>query len=611
MKHEKSPELKEKIAILPDTPGVYTYYDKNGKVIYVGKAKNLKRRVSSYFNRHHDCLRTNLLVANIADMSYIVVPTEQDALNLENSMIKEYQPHYNVLLKDDKSYPWIVVTNELYPRVFMTRQHIKDGSKYYGPYTNVGVAHTVLKLIQQLYPIRTCRLPITQDYINKGKGRLCLNYHIKRCRGCCTGEISPDIYRGYIDRVKQILRGDTQELMNFLKSEMQRYAESLRFEEAQELKEQYDIIANYQSRSVIVSQTIDEIDVFGVDEQADDDKDVYINYMHVHRGAVVKSVTLRYKRRLDETRAELLAYAVDEIKSTLGVTFNEVIVPEMPEVEMADITFTIPRRGDKAKLLEVSQRNARQKRIDDLKHLEKRDPEARVDKLMDRMKSDFRMNVEPRHIECFDNSNIQGSNPVASCVVFRNGKPSKKDYRHFKIKTVEGPDDFASMKEVLTRRYSRLMAESPEDLPQLIVVDGGKGQLSAAVEALDEIGLHGTIAVVGIAKRLEEIYFPGDSLPLYISKTSESLKVVQHLRDEAHRFGITFHRDLRSKGQIRSELDDIKGIGPKTAATLIRHFKSVKRIRESSVQEIAAVVGMAKAKLVAQGLNPQGSDKSD
>ena len=610
-KHDKSPQLKEKIAILPDTPGVYTYYDRNGTVIYVGKAKNLKRRVSSYFNRTHDCLRTNLLVAAIADMSYIVVPTEQDALNLENSMIKEYQPRYNVLLKDDKSYPWIVVTNELYPRVFITRQHIKDGSKYYGPYTNVSVAHTIIRLLSQLYPIRTCRLPITQDYINKGKGRLCLNYHIKRCKGCCTGLVSPERYREDIDKVKQILRGETGELMEYLKSEMQRLAAELRFEEAQELKQQYDLLGNYRSKSVIVSQTIDEIDVFGIDDEGTANKDVYINYMHVRKGAVVRSVTLRYKRRLDEGVPQMLSYAINEIATTLGVTYDEVVVAEMPEVEMPDITFTIPRRGDKAKLLEVSQRNARQARVDDLKHLERHDPEARVDALMERMKTDFRLTVQPRHIECFDNSNIQGTNPVASCVVFRNGKPSKKDYRHFKIKTVVGADDFASMKEVLTRRYTRLMAEAPDDLPQLIVVDGGKGQLSAAVEALDEIGLRGTIAVVGIAKRLEEIYFPGDSLPLYIAKTSESLRVVQHLRDEAHRFGITFHRDLRSKGQVRSQLDDIKGIGPKTAEALLKHFKSVKRLREAPLDEVVQVVGPAKAKLVKDALTTPSQESEE
>jgi excinuclease ABC subunit C len=599
--HEKSAELTEKIAILPSTPGVYTYYDSSGKIIYVGKAKNLKRRVSSYFNRVHDSVKTNLLVRAIADMSYVVVPTEADALNLENSMIKEYKPRYNVLLKDDKSYPWIVVTNEHYPRVFMTRQHIKDGSKYFGPYTNVSVARTVLNLIADLYPLRTCRHAITPDYIAKGKGHLCLNYHIKKCRGCCTGLISIDEYKTYIDRVRQILRGETGELLDYLKQEMQTLAAEMRFEEAQELKNKYDIISGYQAKSVIVSQTVDELDVFGIDD--DDETDVYINYMHVRRGAVVRSLTLKYKRRLDESRAELLSYAIDEIHSNLSASFGEVLVEELPAVEMPTISFTVPQRGDKAKLLEVSKRNARQAKIDDLKHMERHDPDARADKTLERMKSDFRLTELPRHIECFDNSNIQGTNPVASCVVFRNAKPSKKDYRHFKIKTVEGPDDFASMKEVLTRRYTRLMTEAPDDLPQLIVVDGGKGQLSAAVEALDEIGLRGTIAVVGIAKRLEEIYFPGDSYPLYISKTSESLRVVQHLRDEAHRFGITFHRDLRSKGQVKSELDTIKGIGPKTASTLLRHFKSVKRVREASLQEVAAVVGMAKAKTVKNGLS--------
>ena len=597
-KHEKSQELKEKIAFLPDTPGVYTYYDASGKIIYVGKAKNLKRRVSSYFNRTHDSLRTNLLVKAIADMNYIVVPTEQDALNLENSMIKEHQPRYNVLLKDDKSYPWICVTNEMYPRVFLTRHHVKDGSKYYGPYTNVSVAKNVLQLIHELYAIRTCRLPITPDYLAKNKGRLCLKYHIKKCSGCCVGLISEEEYAKQIEQIKQILRGDTHILMEHLKSEMERLSADLRFEEAYEVKQRYDLLANYRSRSVIVSQTIDELDVFGIE---DDDRDVYINYMHIRRGAVVRSVTLRYKRRLEETQAELLALAMDEIRTTLNVKYDEVVVAEAPEVEMSDVTFTVPHRGDKAKLLEVSQRNARQARIEDLKHLEKHNPEERTEQILKRMQSDFRLPELPRHIECFDNSNIQGSNPVASCVVFRNAKPSKKDYRHFKIKTVEGPDDFASMREVLTRRYTRMMQEG-EELPQLIVVDGGKGQLSAAVDALDAIGLRGVISVVGIAKRLEEIYFPGDSVPLYISKTSESLRVIQHLRDEAHRFGITFHRDLRSKGQINSELNNIKGIGPATATTLLRHFKSVARIKAATLQEVATIIGPAKARIVKSAL---------
>lgn len=595
-RYNKSAELMEQVAILPDLPGVYTYYDKDGTIIYVGKAKNLKRRVSSYFNREHDSLRTRLLVRAIQRMNYIVVATENDALNLENSMIKENQPRYNVLLKDDKTYPWIVVTNELFPRVFVTRTHIKDGSKYYGPYTNVGVARAMIRLISEIYPIRTCRLPITQDYIAKGRGRLCLNYHIKRCRGCCTGLVSADEYRADIERVKQILRGETGEVMQYLRDEMERLSGELRFEEAQELKKQYDLIAGYRSKSVIVSQTIDELDVFSYDD--DGGRDVYINYMHVRGGAVVRSLTLRYARRLDETPAELLSYALDEVRTTLGAEYREVIVPVLPAVEIPGVTFTIPQRGDKAKLLDVSARNAHQGRADDLKHLEWRDPDARVEKTLERMRDDFRLTELPRHIECFDNSNIQGTNPVASCVVFRNAKPSKKDYRHFKIKTVVGADDFASMREVLTRRYTRMMAEAPDDLPQLIVVDGGKGQLSAAVEALDSIGLRGTIAVVGIAKRLEEIYFPGDSIPLYISKTSESLRVVQHLRDEAHRFGITFHRDLRSKAQIHSELDNIKGIGPRTASILLNHYKSLRRVREASLQDLATVVGPAKARLL-------------
>lgn len=603
---KKSEELKEKISILPDTPGVYMYFDAEGTVIYVGKAKNLKRRVSSYFNRTHDRLRTNLLVRAIADMKYIVVPTEQDALNLESSMIKEYQPRYNVLLKDDKSYPWICVTNELYPRVFMTHNKLKNGAKYFGPYTNSAMARTVIGLLGELFPIRTCRVPITPESVERGKGRLCLEYHMKRCKGCCRGMISPEEYRTYIDRIMQILRGDTQQLMDYLRSEMERLSEQLRFEEAQELKEQYKLVERYRAKSVIVSQTIEDIDVFGIE---DDDRDVYVNYMHVRCGAVVKSVTLQYKRRLDETTEEMLVYAMQEIKESLDVTYDEVIVPVIPDVEMPGVKFIVPQRGDKAKLLEVSTRNARQRKIDTLKQMEKSNPEKRLERTLERMKSDFRLTELPRHIECFDNSNTQGTNPVASCVVFRNAKPCKRDYRHFNIKTVEGPDDFASMKEVLTRRYTRLMQEG-EGLPQLIVVDGGKGQLSSAVEALEEIGLRGKIAVVGIAKRLEEIYFPGDSVPLYIDKNSESLRVVQQLRDEAHRFGITHHRNRRSKSQLVSELDGIKGIGEVTAATLIKHFKSVKRIREATLDAIAEVVGPAKARIVHDGLHRPAGEQS-
>ena len=591
--------LKEKIAVLPDTPGVYTYYNSEGTVIYVGKAKNLKRRVSSYFNRVHESVRTTLLVRAIADMSYIVVPTEQDALNLENSMIKEFQPRYNVLLKDDKSYPWICVTGEHYPRVFMTRHHIKDGSKYFGPYTDTAVARTVLSLIKELYPIRTCRTMITPEYIAKGKGRLCLEYHIKRCRGCCVGEISIEDYNAYIDRVRQILRGEISELMDYLRDEMMRLASELRFEEAQALKEKYQLIERYRAKSVIVSQTVGNIDVFGVD---DDDRDVYINYMRVRNGVVVRSLTLQYRRRLEESVAQILAYAMDEIKQRLSVDYKEVVVETVPDIELPGVTFTIPHRGDKAQLLSMSVRNARQRKIDALKQMEKKSPEQRLDRLMERMKNDLRLTEFPRHIECFDNSNIQGTNPVSACVVFRNGKPSKRDYRHFLIKTVEGPNDFASMKEVLTRRYLRLLQEGQE-LPQLIVVDGGKGQLSAAVEVLDELGLRGKIAIIGIAERLEEIYFPGDSVPLYIDKNSETLKVIQHMRDEAHRFGITHHRNRRSKSQVVSQLDSIKGVGEKTRTALLRHFKSVKRIREASIDEIATITGPLLAATIHQSLN--------
>ena len=592
-------KLKEKISILPDTPGCYMYLDASGTVIYVGKAVNLKRRVSSYFNRHHDSVRTNILVRNIADMRYIVVPTEQDALNLENSLIKEYKPRYNVLLKDDKSYPWIVVTKEHFPRVFLTRERIKDGSKYFGPYTNAGVAKAVLNLIRELYPVRTCRHAITPEYIAKGKGRLCLEYHLKNCMGCCIGKIQESAYAEMINHVKQILRGETQELLDYLRNEMTNLSQQLRFEEAQMLKEKYQLIERYQSKSVIVSQTLDDIDIFGYD---DDTSDVFINYMHVRCGAIVRSVTLEYKRRLDETIPQLLSYAMAEISQRFSTVYDEVLVATMPETEIPGTTYTIPQRGDRKKLLEVSEHNARQYKADTLKMMEKHNPEQRVQRTLERMKSDFRLSELPVHIECFDNSNIQGTNPVASCVVFRNAKPAKRDYRHFNIKTVVGPDDFASMKEVLTRRYTRLMEEG-EDLPQLIVVDGGKGQLSAAVEALDDMGLRGTIAVVGIAKRLEEIYFPGDSVPLYIDKNSESLRIVQQLRDEAHRFGITHHRDKRSKSQTTSELDNIKGVGAKTRETLLQHFKSVKRLKMATIDDISALIGTARAKTVYNALH--------
>lgn len=593
--------MHEKISLMPSTPGVYTYYDSEGKVIYVGKAINLKRRVSSYFNRTHESTRTNLLVRAIADVSYIVVPTEQDALNLENSMIKEYQPRYNVLLKDDKSYPWIVVTGEYFPRVFMTRERLKDGSKYFGPYTDTASAKAVLKLIHELYPIRNCRHSITPEYLMRGKGKLCLEYHMKKCEGCCVGKANHDQYIAAIDRIKLILRGETGSLLQYLKTEMDRLASLMKFEEAYELKKKFDLIERYQAKSVIISQILDQIDVFGISDTGD--KDVYINYMHVRRGAVVRSLTLHYTRSLSEPTSTLLAYAINEIQQRFQPNFDEVIVEEIPETDFPDIKFTIPQRGDRAKLLEVSKQNAAQSRADATARAEKLNPEQRTMRVLTRIKQDFRLPELPRHIECFDNSNIQGTNPVASCVVFRNAKPAKKEYRHFCIQTVEGPDDFASMKEILTRRYTRLLREAPEDLPQLIVVDGGKGQLSAAVEAIESIGLRGEIPIVGIAKRLEEIYFPGDSVPLYIDKNSETLRVIQHLRDEAHRFGITFHRNRRSKSQTTSILDKINGIGDKTKQLLLKEFRSVARIKKAELQQLIDLIGPAKAQILHKALH--------
>lgn len=589
--------LREKILSLPEKPGVYMYINKKGEVIYVGKAKRLKRRVTSYFNRIHDSNRTNLMVRSIVDMRFIVVATEEDALHLENAMIKEYQPKYNVLLKDDKSYPWIVVTNELYPRVFMTREKSFPG-KYYGPYSNVQAAKLVLQLIREVYPLRSCRHTLEEKSIARGKYRLCLDYHLGKCGGVCRGLMSPEDYGFYIGRVKQILNGETVTLENILLSEMNELSENWKFEEAQAVKEKYEVVKKYNNKSVIARTDALDADVFAY---ADNGSTAVICYMHLKKGAVVKSLNLEFKRKLNETPEELLSLAIAEIRDRLDMQFHDVLVPFLPDVEFQGVNFIVPKKGDKLKVLDVGVKNATQYLSDKEKQLEKLDPERSVAELMEQMKRDFRLEEQPRHIECFDNSNIQGTNPVASCVVFRDGKPSKKDYRHFIIKTVEGPDDFASMKEVLHRRYTRMMAEG-EDLPQMVVVDGGKGQLSAAVEAFNEMGIRGQVALVGIAKRLEEIYFPGDSLPLYIDKKSRSLRVIQALRDEAHRFGITHHRNRRSKSQTVSKLDSIKGIGPATAQTLMRHFKSLKRIKEAEPQEVEALIGKAKAAILLEAL---------
>ena len=598
-------DLKLKLSLLPEEPGVYRYRNREGVIIYVGKAKNLKRRVNSYFNREHSSVRTTMLVRNIADLEYTVVNTEEEALDLENALIKEYQPRYNVLLKDDKSYPWICVSGGLYPRVYITRDARARGDRFYGPYPKAEVAKVLIDTIRQIYPLRTCRLNVSRETIEAGKHRLCLQYHIHRCEGCCHGLVSPEQYGGYISEIRQILNGDTHQLMDLLMAQMQQLASELRFEEAEVLKHRYKLLEHVRRRSVIVSPTIHNIDVFGL---LRDEDSVHINFMHMRGGAVVQSLTLEYRLSTrDESDAEMMSMAVAEVHQRFAETYqadhvSEALVNVLPDVEFTGLAFTIPQRGDKKKLLDIAVKNAIQHRNDRLKMMEKLNPEQRTTRTLTTMQRDLRMTVLPRHVECFDNSNISGSSPVASCVVFRNAKPSKKEYRHFNIKTVDGADDFASMREVVTRRYSRL-AQEGEELPQLLIVDGGKGQVTAAIEALDAIGLHGQMTVVGIAKRLNEVYFPGDSIPLYIDKNSETLHVIQRLRDEAHRFAITFHRKQRSKGQVHSALDDVPGIGPATRTALLKHFKSLKRIREASEQDLAAVIGPAKAKAVAGALS--------
>ena len=599
-------ELKIKISLLPSSPGVYQYLNKEGTVIYVGKAKNLKRRVSSYFNRVHPVVRTNLLVRNIWDLKYIVVNSEEEALDLENNLIKEYKPRYNVLLKDDKSYPWICVTKDLFPRVFLTREKHTKGAKYFGPYPKTEVAHALVDTIRRLYPIRTCRHALTQENVESGKYKLCLQYHIKNCEGCCQGFVSHETYSKYIDDIIKILNGDTKLVSDFLMQEMMARAEELKFEEAELLKRKYQLLENYRAKSVIVNPTIHNVDVFSI---VRDEGAAYVNFMHVRNGAIVQSLTVEYKFQdaaSDETAEEILSTAVRDMRERFSDTYKhdkvkEILVNIVPDFEIEGIDYVVPQRGDKRKLVSISLKNAEQYRTEKLKMMEKLNPEQRATRTLSTMMKDLHLSELPRHIECFDNSSISGTNAVASCVVFKNAKPSKKDYRHFNIKEAAGNDDYAQMREVIERRYSRLLNEGAE-LPQLLVVDGGKGQLNAAVEVLDELGLRGKIATIGIAKRLDEIYFPGDSVPLYIDKNSETLRVIQRLRDEAHRFGITHHRNKRSKSQVRSALDDIKGIGSKTRTLLLKHFKSVKRIKEASEEEISMVVGAAKARVIIAAL---------
>ena len=590
------------------------YFNAQGTVIYVGKAKRLKRRVSSYFNRVHPVVRTNMLVRHIHDLKYIVVNTEEEALDLENSLIKTHQPHYNVLLKDDKSYPWICVSKELFPRVYLTREKVHKQARFFGPYPKPEVAWALLDTLKQMYPLRSCRHALTPQAIESKKIRLCLKYHIRTCCGPCQGYITPQEYAKYIDEITHILNGETRQVSTYLREEMERYASQLKFEEAEAVKRKYLLLENYRAKSVIVSPTITNIDIYSLIR---DDAAAYVNYMHVREGSVVQSMTLEYKfvdTDTGETDSELISTAIHEFRQRFADVnrtdrVREALVNVVPEFPPEGIEFVVPQRGDKRKLLAISLKNAEQYRTEKLKMMEKLNPEQRAMRTLTTIQKDLHLPELPRHIECFDNSNISGAHPVAACVVFRNAKPSKKEYRHFNIKTVEGPDDYASMREVLTRRYSRLLSEGA-DLPQLVVLDGGKGQLSAGIEVLDSLGLRHQIAMIGIAKSLNEIYFPGDSLPLYIDKNSETLKVVQRLRDEAHRFGIAHHRNKRSKGQVASALDSITGVGEKTKQLLLRYFKSVKRIKEASEEQLAQVVGPAKAKLVFNALNIKPIDKN-
>jgi excinuclease ABC subunit C len=588
-----NPSLELQIHSLPDNPGVYQYYDKEDRILYVGKAKNLKKRVSSYFNKVHDTAKTNVLVKKIVTIKHIVVATESDALLLENNLIKNLQPRYNVLLRDDKSYPWICIKNEPFPRVFSTRRMIKDGSEYFGPYTNFKTVATILDLIKELYPLRTCNFDLSATNINNGKFKVCLEYHIGNCKGPCEGHESSEHYKAQVNAIREILKGNFKESMKDFKEKMKRFAEQMLFEEAQKIKEKIEVLENYQACSTIVSPKITNTDVFSI---VSDEGAAYINFLQIAHGSIVRSHTMEIKKKLEESDSELLSLAIIELRERFQLISKEIIVPF--EVEVGDLLkWTIPQLGDKKELLELSVRNAKYFRIEQLKQLQIVDPDRHTNRIMAQMQKDLRLQAEPRHIECFDNSNIQGTNPVAACVVFKDGKPSKKDYRHFNIKSVEGPNDFASMEEVVYRRYKRMLDEK-QPLPQLIIIDGGKGQLSSALKSIDTLNLRGKIAIVGIAKRLEELFYPGDTAPLYLDKKSETLKVIQYLRNEAHRFGITFHRDKRSQSALNSSIESIPSIGEKTMLLLIKHFKSVKRLKLATENEISAVVGVSKAKKI-------------
>lgn len=589
--------LENIIRNLPNKPGCYQFLDNSETIIYVGKAKNLKSRVSSYFMKNQTSAKTRILVSKIADIKYIVVNNESETLLLENNLIKQYQPRYNVLLKDDKTFPSIAIKNELFPRVFQTRRIVKDGTKYFGPYANVGSMKVVLETIHKLYKLRTCSLDLTPEKINEGKYKVCLQYHIKRCAAPCVGLQTMDEYNRDIKSVGEILKGNTKQVSNTIYEEMMQLSDELKFEEASALKEKYDALEDFITKSTVEGNVNYNMDVYSYEE---DEKSAYINFLNVKNGAIIQAYTFEYRRRLEETKEELLGLGIIEMRTRYESDNKEIVVPFYPdlrEIELENIELTIPQRGGKKQLLFLSNKNVKQYKLDKLKRAETLNPEQRQTRILKEVQKDLQLKSLPTHIECFDNSNISGTDAVSACVVFKMGKPSKRDYRIFNVKTVEGPDDYATMKEVISRRYKRLLEEN-EPLPQLIVIDGGKGQLGIACEVLKELNLYGKLAVIGIAEKLEELYFPEDPIPLYLDKNSESLKLIQYLRDEAHRFGLSHHRKRRSKTQTKSELDNIKGIGVETKALLLKKFKSVKRIKEASVEQLAEVVGNSRANLI-------------
>ena len=590
--------VKLQITTLPNNPGVYQYYDKDGKLLYVGKAKNLKKRVASYFTKQHDNARTRLLVKRIHEIRHIVVATETDALLLENNLIKKYQPKYNVMLKDDKTYPWLCIKKERFPRVFSTRRLIKDGSEYFGPYTNMRTVHTLLELVKGLYPIRTCNYDLSEAKIKAGKYKVCLEYHLGNCLGPCEDKQDESDYLDNIEAIRNIFKGNFRDSLVRFKKQMKDLAADLRFEDAQRVKEKIDVLENYQAKSTVVNPKISNVDVFSI---VSDESYAYVNFLQISYGSIIRSHTLEIRKKLDETDKELLELSVVELRQRFNSICKEIYVPFMINTEEG-VKVHVPKTGDKKKILELSTRNAKYYRMERFKQAKIVDPDRHEKRIMAQMKKDLRLSEEPRHIECFDNSNIQGTNPVAACVVFKNGRPSKKEYRKFNIKTVEGPDDYASMEEVVYRRYKRLLDEE-QPLPQLIIIDGGKGQLSSALKSLEKLNLRGKIAIIGIAKRLEELFYPDDPIPLYLDKKSETLKIIQQLRNEAHRFGISFHRDKRSKEALDSALETIPGIGEKTVVELLKHFKSTKRVSEAGFDELEKVIGASRAKKIVAYFN--------